>query len=406
MKKCRYKVYLLTLLYILLIKQSFRVSHTLIYMDVLILGAGYAGLTVAHRIRDYSKDVNVTVISRSSIVRENTIFPLLLTGEVKVEDTEFNAKEVLERKNVEFVEAEVYKVYENEVETSKGTFDFDYLFIALGGAYEENFEKIPGHEHAFMHHTLDGFLGLKKALEEAEEGVTVFVGNAKNSPIEGPSYQVALISEYLLRNKKGRVYLATQNPRGVFGPIPDPKISEIANRYFEKRGVILLKGKYVVEIKRDKVVLNDGTEIYADIKSVLPTLSAPLAVKDFADESGFIPVSFPTFKYKDRIFVLGDSAKGMIGPKTARAAMISAENATYAFLKEIGKSVDLPYYTQGVLCIMEGGDDGALMRFDKNSVETKSYILFGKHFVTIKKIYSRLLVNTGFNVPIHASLVF
>ncbi|BDC18504.1 FAD-dependent oxidoreductase [Acidianus sp. HS-5] len=374
-------------------------------MNVLILGSGYAGLTVAHRIRDYTRSVNVTIISRSAIVRENTIFPLLLTDEVKVEDTEFNAKEAMEKKGVNFVEAEVETVEDGEVKTSKGTFDYDYLFIALGGAYEENFEKIKGHEHAFMHHTLEGFLGLKKAVNEAEEGVKVFVGNARNSPIEGPSYQVALITEYLLRNKKGEVYLATQSPRGVFGPIPDPRISEIANKYFEKRrGIHLIKGKYVEEIRKDKVILNDGQEIEADIKSVLPTLSAPKTVKEFADESGFIPVSFPTFSYNERIFALGDSAKGMVGPKTARAAMVSAENSAYAFLREIGISVDKPYYSQGVLCIMESGDDGGIVRFDKNSRETKSYVLFGKQYVTIKKIYSRLLVNNAFDVPYHASL--
>jgi len=377
-------------------------------MNVLILGSGYAGLTVAHRIRDYSKTIDITIISRSAIVRENTIFPLLLTDEIKVEDTEFNAKEVMERKGVNFVEAEVEAVEDGEVKTSKGTFDYDYLFIALGGAYEENFEKIKGHEHAYMHHTLEGFLGLKKELKEAEDGVKIFVGNAKNSPIEGPSYQVALISEFLLRKKgiKGEVYLATQSPRGVFGPIPDPRISEIANKYFEKRGIHLLKGKYVTEIRKDKVVLSDGEEIEADIKSVLPALSAPKAVKEFTDDSGFIPVSFPSFSYNERIFALGDSAKGMVGPKTARSAMVSAENATYAFLKKMGIDVDKPYYSQGILCIMEGGDDGGIVRFDKNSKESVSFILFGKQYVTIKKIYSRLLVNNAFNVPLHASLPF
>jgi sulfide:quinone oxidoreductase len=49
---------------------------------------------------------------------------------------------------------------------------------------------------------------------------------------------------------------------------------------------------------------------------VLPALSAPKAVKEFTDDSGFIPVSFPSFSYNERIFALGDSAKGMVGPKT------------------------------------------------------------------------------------------
>ncbi|WP_252896879.1 FAD/NAD(P)-binding oxidoreductase [Metallosphaera hakonensis] len=137
-----------------------------------------------------------------------------------------------------------------EVKTSSGVFDYDYLFLALGGGYEENFEKIPGHEHAFMHHTLDGFLKLKESLWSSEGDV--FVGNAPRSPIEGPSYQVALIAEYILRRRgrKGKVYLTTQSRRGVFGAIPIDGIHEKANSYFEKRGITLLKGKDVTEIKK------------------------------------------------------------------------------------------------------------------------------------------------------------
>ncbi|BFH73725.1 FAD-dependent oxidoreductase [Sulfurisphaera javensis] len=376
-------------------------------MKILVLGAGYAGLTVVHRIREYS-NAEITVISKSKIVRENTIFPLLLTDEINVKDTEFNAEEALKRKGIEFVEADVIEIspQSNEVKTSKGTFDYDYLFIALGGAYEENFEKIPGHEHAFMHHTLEGFLGLKKALEKAEDGVKVFVGNARNSPIEGPSYQVALISEYILRKKgiRGEVYLATQSDKGVFGILPVNQISEKANYYFErKRGIKIIKGTYVKEIRKGKVILGNDQEIEADIISVLPTLSAPEVVRKagLTDESGFVPVKLPFFIYNENIYAAGDLAKGMMPAKTARSAMISAENAVTHLLK-----LNKNYYSQGVLCIMEGGDDGGILRFDKGKEGIKALLDFNRTYVLIKKIYSRLLVNSAFNVPYHASLTF
>jgi len=234
-------------------------------MKYLILGAGYAGLTAAYRIRERDKKAEITVISKSEIVRENTIFPLLLTGDIRVEETEFNAREALKGRGIEFIEAEVKEILpeSNEVKTTKGVYDYDYLFIALGGAYEENFEKIKGHEHAFMHHNLEGFLGLKKAIDEAENHVRVFVGNASNSPIEGPSYETALILEYLLRKKgiKGEVFLATQSPRGVFGSLPTTWVSERANEYFTRRGIKLLKGKPVKEVRKGKVILVDGTEV-------------------------------------------------------------------------------------------------------------------------------------------------
>ncbi|MEM0373032.1 MAG: FAD/NAD(P)-binding oxidoreductase [Sulfolobaceae archaeon] len=369
-------------------------------MRFLILGAGYAGLTAAYRIRERDKNAEIMVISRSKIVRENTIFPLLLTDEITIEETEFDAEIALKKRGIKFVEAEVKEILpeSNEVKTSKGTFDYDYLFIALGGAYEENFEKINGHEHAFMHHTLEGFLGLKKALNEAENGVRIFVGNTSNSPIEGPSYEVALISEYLLRKRgiKGEVYLATQSPRGVFGAIPIPSVSEKANEYFEKkRGIKVLKGKPVKEVRKGKVVLVDGTEVEADIISILPPISAPEVVKRANLTKGeFIDVEFPTFrskKYKN-IFGLGDGAMGMFPAKTARNAMISAENA-------VASIYGGNYYVQGILCVIAGGDDSGLLRFDNGKL---SFVI-SRNLLSVKKIYSKLLVDTEFDLKIHAS---
>ncbi|MCG3109716.1 Sulfide-quinone reductase [Metallosphaera sp. J1] len=374
-------------------------------MKFLILGAGYAGLTVAHKLRRFLGD-EVTVISESRVVRENTIFPLLLTDEVKVEETEFDAKLAMERKGVNFVEARVSQILpeSREVKTDRGTFDYDYLFLALGGGYEENFRRIPGHENAVMHHTLDGFLKLKELLWNTEGDV--FVGNAPGSPIEGPSYQVALIAEYITRKRglKRKVYLATQSPKGVFGPIPQEWVHEKANSYFERRGIQLLKGKSVKEIRKGMVILNDGQEVEAEVISVLPSLSAPKVVRDtgIAGSSGFVEVKLPSFRKDERIFALGDLAQTSF-PRTARAAMISAENAVSTVLKEI-RGLDLPMYSLGVLCVMEGGDDGGILRFDTNGKETKTALAFSRTYVMIKKMYSRLLVNRAFDVPYHGAL--
>ncbi|MEM3320709.1 MAG: FAD-dependent oxidoreductase, partial [Metallosphaera sp.] len=280
-------------------------------MKFLILGAGYAGLTVAHKLRRFVRD-DITVISQSRLIRENTIFPLLLTDEIKVEETEFDAKEAMNMKNVSFEEAEVKEILpeSREVETSKGKFDYDYLFLAMGGGYDENFRKIKGYENAVMHHTLEGFLKLKEQLWKTDGDV--FVGNVKGSPIEGPSYQIALIAEYIMRRRgvKAKVYLATQSPKGVFGPIPIDWVHEKANSYFERRGITILKGRTVKEVKRGKVVLDDDREVEAEVISILPKLSAPEVVKrsGITLNSDFVDVKLPSFRAQERIFGLGDLA--------------------------------------------------------------------------------------------------
>ena len=380
---------------------------------VLILGAGFSGLTVAHRLVEHIRDkVDVTVISESERVYDNTIFPLLLTDDVKVENTYFLASERLPLKGIEFIKAKVLEIgtQSNEVKTDKGVFDYDYLVIALGGAYEENFEKIKGHENAYMHHTLEGFLGIKKFVEENDE-FTAFVGNARNSPIEGPSYQVAFILDYLGKKlgKKVTVYLATQSPKGIFGILPVDWIPQEVNAYAEKRGIKLIKGAYVKEINNHKVVLSNGNEIEADLISVLPTLSAPEVVKKagLIDDSGFISVEHPTFRstqYKN-VFGVGDAAKGMIPAKTGRAAMISGENAAATIIKELsGKT--LPYYSQGVICMMHAGDDAGMLIFDSNRYEKRIDFRWGRIFKYLKKFYSALLISSAFSIPYHMALEY
>ncbi|WP_252896878.1 hypothetical protein [Metallosphaera hakonensis] len=149
------------------------------------------------------------------------------------------------------------------------------------------------------------------------------------------------------------------------------------------------------------MILNDGNEVYADVISVIPTLSAPKVIRDsgFTGTSGFVEVKLPSFRYGERVFALGDLAQTPF-PRTARAAMISAENAVSTILKEI-RGINLPMYSLGVLCVMEGGDDGGILRFDTNGKDVKTALAFGKHYVAIKKAYSRLLVKRAFDVPYH-----
>ncbi|MCI2415409.1 MAG: NAD(P)-binding protein [Candidatus Aramenus sp.] len=61
-------------------------------MKILVLGSGYAGLTAAYKLKKFT-DFDITLISKSRVVMENTIFPGLLIGLVDVNDTQFDAAE-------------------------------------------------------------------------------------------------------------------------------------------------------------------------------------------------------------------------------------------------------------------------------------------------------------------------
>ncbi|QKR00824.1 FAD-dependent oxidoreductase [Metallosphaera tengchongensis] len=380
---------------------------------VVILGAGYGGLTVAHRLRDYFRpeEMDVTVISRERTVYENTIFPALLTDDVREDETRFDAMETMGRRGNHFVEAEVEEILteSNEVRTSKGTFDYDYLVVALGGAYEENFSSIPGSEHAFMHHPLTHFLRIKERLLSMDE-VNAVIGNSTGSPIEGPSYQLALIIMHQIRSRgiKGSVTLVTQSPKGVFGMIPSPGVSEAANRLFMEQGINLVMGDSLVEARRDKVITKNGREVESNLTSILPKLSAPKVVRDAlpVNKDGYVDVELPSFRVKglQNVFAVGDLAQGMVQARTARGAMIAGENVASTLGKEL-KGIQRPLYRQGVLCVFHGGGIAGMLRFDVDERPRVNFVV-SPIFTKLKIIYSRLLVRSGFNVPYHAAPTF
>ncbi len=66
-------------------------------MKILVLGSSYAGLTAAYKLRKFT-DFDITVISKSRVVMENTIFPGLMLGLVNVNDIQFDAVEESKKK--------------------------------------------------------------------------------------------------------------------------------------------------------------------------------------------------------------------------------------------------------------------------------------------------------------------
>lgn len=376
---------------------------------VLILGGGYGGLTALHRLMERGKGyVDVTLISRGETVQENTSNPMVLAGDLRPEDTIFSLRSLAESLGFNFEEGEVKELglEKQEVKTERGTFNYDYLIIATGGSYQESFNSLPWHHEAYMHHFLEGFLSLRKRLEEAQDDTTVLVGNMEGNPTEGPSYQTAMVTDLLLRRRgvKHKTILTTLSPKGPFGALPDSRPSTLVNRAMKERRIEILPGKAVRDYHSGKAIMNDGSEIEADVVSVLP----PLRASKFIEEAGltdgkpFARVEFPTyrsFKAKN-VFVVGDAAEGPIPPKTARGAMIGAENAVSTILKEVKGSIPV-YYAQGVICMMYGGDYGGMLRFEP-SLKKVTY-LEGDIFMKLKMIYDRMLVDTRFGLKYHAA---
>ncbi len=187
---------------------------------VLLLGGNFAGLTAAlsvkHELRD---DVDVTVVSKSDRFLFNPSLIWVPFGKRKTRDIVFPLRRTFERHGVDFVHGEATKIdlAVQQVETSRGTYDYDYLVIATG--YLNEFDVVPGlgpggNAYSITH--LDGAV-------DAAEGWARFLNDP--GPIvvgatQGAAYEFVFNVAYHLHKQRLKVpvaYVSAEPFPGHFG---------------------------------------------------------------------------------------------------------------------------------------------------------------------------------------------
>jgi sulfide dehydrogenase [flavocytochrome c] flavoprotein subunit len=191
---------------------------------VVVVGGGWAGLTVAKYLRKENPNFDVVLIERRALFMSCPISNLWLAGVV---NTDFITKSYLEAAKhggYTFFNATVVDVdrTSRKVYTEQGYVDYDYLVLAPGIDY--NYESIgvtdPNDVFALKTNYPAGFipgsehLSLKKKLEEFESGVfllTVPPGNYRCLP--GPYERACIVASIFKKNKiKGKVVVLDANP--------------------------------------------------------------------------------------------------------------------------------------------------------------------------------------------------
>lgn len=112
---------------------------------VLILGGGFGGLSVAHKIRNTfsNSQVKITIIDKKDWFMVGFAKLWIIRGTRTFDDSIGSLNE-LSKKDINFVKDEIQKIdLENKtIKTSNSEFDYDYLIIALGASLAP--QKIPG----------------------------------------------------------------------------------------------------------------------------------------------------------------------------------------------------------------------------------------------------------------------
>ena len=336
---------------------------------IVILGAGFAGLQLARRLKD--SDFDITLIDQYNFHQFQPLFYQVATARLEPSSVSFPLRKVFQHKSnvhVRLATIESIDQLSNTVYTDVGSFGYDYLVIATGCTTNyfgnKNIER-----YAFpMKSTTEAIvlrnrilLNFEEALhatpEELEGIMNIVVVGGGPTGVELSGSLAELKKNILPRDypdmdfSRLNVYLLEAGP-ATLGPMS--KVSQQKSQaYLESMGVQVKVNTQVKDYDGKKVLLADGSTIAtntliwaAGVTGNVPNgIDASLLVRGNRIKTDV----FNRLPGKDNIFVLGDIAymeteqfpKGH--PQLANVAIAQAKNLVQNFKRiQSGKAL-LPF---------------------------------------------------------------
>jgi len=247
--------------------------------EVVIVGAGFAGLGCARELAKHDKDVYATLIDKHNYHQFLPLMYQVATYQLASVDVSADVRQLFRKhKNISVRLGEVTSIdpATKTVTLEDGqTYAGDYLVLAAGS--QANFFDTPGAEHVFPLYSLDDAQRLRSRIlavfEDADRDPSRVDAGALNFVIVGAGAtgtEVAGALAELIRHvlpsqfhelalDKARVIMVDLGD-AVLGPF-SPKAHQYASKVLNKDGVEIRLGTSVKEIAADHVVLSDGDTI-------------------------------------------------------------------------------------------------------------------------------------------------
>jgi NADH dehydrogenase len=370
--------------------------------SVVVVGGGFAGLACAKRLAKHR--VHVTLVDKNNYNQFQPLLYQLATAQVALLDVAEPLRGVFRKhKTVDVKMAAVTRAdpETRTVECSDGTtFSGDYLVLAMGA--QPNFFHTPGADvHAFPLYSLEDAQRLRSRLfeifEEADrnpklidEGVlNIVVVGAGATGVETAGAVADLINHVMpgrfhdLETSTARVSIV--DPATVVLAPFSERMHEYAKRVLERKRVELKLGLRVTEVRPDRVVLSDGSEIMT--RTVI--WAGGIAAAGLAADAGLqcgaggrIDVEDDlTAKGSPRVYALGDVANtpgpdGKPFPQLGSVALQAGRWAADNIIADIEGRSRRPFHyrDKGIMAMI--GTDAAVAEMGKGRRELKGTVAF------------------------------
>jgi len=315
--------------------------------QIVIIGAGFAGLTAIKTLRKQGNRDSITLISPRPKLFYYPSLIWIPAGLRSEADLTIPLDNFFQRQQVRYYQGTVTGLAPNaqQVQTDNGTVPFDHLIIATGSRF---IKKLPGIEHACI--PCEGYATTKAYSDRlaAMEGGTLAFGFASNpkEPVAmrgGPVFEFVFGIDTLLRKQKRRDKFELV----FFSPAPQPgkrlgasAVKAILGQ-MEKCDIRTHLGHKMKGFSAD-AVHTEGGDIQSDLTLFMPGMTGPA----WAANSG-LPLS-------EGGFIKGDA-------KQAHMADLQAIAAVKNLLADKrGEGVNHQFKTE-LICIVDTLDKGMLV---------------------------------------------
>lgn len=278
---------------------------------VLVLGAGFGGLELSTTLsEELGNQVDVTLIDASDAFVFGYSKLDVMFGRTTLDAVRLPYSSVV-KPGVRFVQERITAIdpEKKSATTDGGTYDADYLVIALGADYD--FDHTPGLAESTEFYSVAGAARLGALLPEFKGGrVLVGIADAPYKCPPAPSECALLVHDFLTDRgvrDGSEITLAVPFERPI---PPSPDTSAALVEAFDERGIRFVPKTRVSAVEPGKAVFDDGSTEEFDLFFGVPKHRAPDVVQQTGmTENGYIPVDGPTLATKiPGVFAVGDVA--------------------------------------------------------------------------------------------------
>ena len=327
---------------------------------VLVLGAGFGGLELSTLLSEtFGNDTDVTLIDKSDAFTFGYSKLDVMFGRTSPEAVRLPYRNFV-KPGVRFLQQTVTTIdpAERRVTTDGGTFEADYLIVALGADYD--LDATPGlAESGNEFYSVAGATRLRDIFPGFTKGkIIVGVCAAPFKCPPAPSEAALLLHDFLTtRGVRANCDITIVIPFGRPVP-PSPETSDALIAAFVERGIAFVPHRRVnaLDPVRKVAVLDDGSELPYDLFLGIPRHRAPKVVEASGlAENGWVPVNPRTLETKfPGVFAVGDiAATGT--PKAGVFAEGAAKSVADSLIASIRGGAQPGAYTGAGSCYIEFG---------------------------------------------------